>query len=146
MSAPTPANPYQSPHEPAAASPVNRTPAWMWWTGWVITALPVLGLVMSAVMKFMRPEEVVKGMKDAGWPDNLLFGLGVVELTCTILYLIPQTAVLGAILLTGYLGGAVATHVRIGEGFAPPVIMGVLVWLGVFLRDSRLRSLIPIRW
>jgi hypothetical protein len=146
MSASAPANPYESPREPSSASPANRTPAWMRWTGWVITVLPVLGLVMSAVMKFMRPAEVVEGMKKAGWPDNLLFGLGVLEVTCTILYLIPQTAVLGAILLTGYLGGAVATHVRIGEGFAAPVIMGVLVWLGVFLRDSRLRALIPIRW
>ena len=100
----TPANPYQPPREATGVAPANRTPAWMRWTGWVVTVLPVLGLVMSAVMKFMRPAEVVEGMKKAGWPNNLLFGLGVLEVTCTILYLIPQTAVLGAILLTGYLG------------------------------------------
>lgn len=146
MSTSTTANPYPPPREPAGVTPASPTPAWMRWTGWVITVLPVLGLVMSAAMKFMKPPEVLKGMETAGWPVHLLFGLGVLEVTCTILYLIPQTAVLGAILLTGYLGGAVATHVRIGEGFAAPVIMGVLVWLGLFLRDARLRSLIPLRW
>lgn len=71
--------------------------------------------------------------------------LGVTELLCAVLYAIPQTSVLGAILLTGYMGGAIATHARIGEGFIPQIIIGVLVWLGLFLRDARLRALIPIR-
>jgi hypothetical protein len=76
-----------------------------------------------------------------------MFALGIVELTCTILYLIPQTAVLGAILLTGYLGGATATHVRIADwGHAPiPVVLGIVIWIGIALRDGRLWSLIPLR-
>jgi hypothetical protein len=127
-----------------AKQPPN--PKWMFWTGWVLTVLPVFGLVMSAIFKFMKPADVVKEFARLGWGENLAFGLGVLEITCAIIYIIPQTAVLGAILLTGYLGGAVATHVRVGDGFAPPIIMGVLVWFGIFLRDPRLRALIPIRW
>ena len=82
----------------------------MFWTGWVISALPVLMLLLSAAMKFAKPAFVLEGMAKHGYPEDLIFGLGVVELTCTVLYLIPQTSVLGAILLTGYLGGAVATE------------------------------------
>jgi hypothetical protein len=117
----------------------------MYWLGWVFTVLPLLGLVMSAVFKFLKPADLVKEFGRLGWPENLAFGLGIVELACAILYLIPQTSVLGAILLTGYLGGATATHVRIGDGFAPPIIMGVMIWLGLFFRDARLRALIPLR-
>ena len=72
-------------------------------------------------------------------------GLGILEVACTVIYLIPRTAVLGAILLTGYLGGATATHVRIGEPWFMPVLLGVVVWLGIYLRDPRLRALIPLR-
>ncbi len=115
------------------------------WTGRVISALAVAGLLMSAGMKFTNAPDVVKGVEHLGWPLKLVVVLGIIELTCTILYAIPQTAVLGAILLTGYLGGAIATHVRIEEGFAPPVILGVMVWLGLFLRDPRLRALLPLR-
>jgi hypothetical protein len=126
-------------------SPSISHPKWMVWTGRVVSALPVLALTMSAIMKFMLPADAVKGFEHLGWPVSLAIALGIIELGSTILYVIPQTAVLGAILLTGYLGGAVATHVRIEEGFAAPVIIGVLVWLGLWLRDSRLRSLIPLR-
>lgn len=115
------------------------------WAGCIVSALPVLMLVMSAVMKIMKPPAVVKGFADLGWPENLALALATVELGCTVLYLIPRTSVLGAILLTGYLGGATAAHVRIGEQFAIPVILGVLVWLGLYLRDARLRALIPFR-
>jgi hypothetical protein len=115
------------------------------WTGRVISALPVLGLLMSAAMKFTTSPDLTKGMEHLGWPMNLAKPLGITELVCTILYAIPQTSVLGAILLTGYLGGATATHVRVGDNFAAPVILGVLVWLGLFLRDPRLRSLLPLR-
>lgn len=117
----------------------------MLWAGNVVSALPVLMLVMSGVMKILQPPDVVKGFASLGWPVNLAIVLAVVELGCTILFVIPQTAVLGAILLTGYLGGATATHVRIGEPFYVPIILGVLIWLGLFLRDGRLRALIPIR-
>jgi hypothetical protein len=100
---------------------------------------------MSAAMKFAMPADAVEGFEHLGWPRELAIALGIIELTCTVLYLIPQTAVLGAILLTGYLGGAIATHVRIEEGFVPPLILGVLVWLGLYLRDRRLRALVPLR-
>jgi len=116
------------------------------WTGRVISALPVLALVMSAVMKFVQPPDVAKGFEHLGWPMSLAIGLGILELTCTVIYVIPQTSVLGAILLTGYLGGATATHVRISDNFVAPIIIGVLVWLGLYLRDPRLRALIPLRW
>jgi uncharacterized membrane protein YphA (DoxX/SURF4 family) len=129
----------QPPNQPAPTSPA------LLWTGRVISTLPVLGLVMSAVMKFAQPPEVIKGFEDLGWPLHLAVALGIVELVCTVLYAIPQTAVLGAILLTGYLGGATATHVRIGDNFAAPIVLGVLVWLGLFLRDARLRVLLPLR-
>jgi DoxX-like family len=115
------------------------------WTGYVLSALPTLSLIASAVMKFVKPEGLPKEFDRLGWPLHLATPLGIVELTCAILYAIPQTSVLDAILVTGYLGGAVATHVRIGDNFIPPVIFGVLVWLGLFLRDPRLRALLPLR-
>ena len=103
---------------------------------------------MSAYMKFAQPPDVAKGFEHLGWPMNLAIALGIVELSCTVLYVIPQTSVLGAILLTGYLGGAVATHVRVGDpipNVVTPIVLGVLVWLGLFLRDARLRVLLPLR-
>src|SRR5207247_7974832 len=93
-------------------APVSRT---TFWIGHAVSAFPVLILFVAAIMKFARPGFVVEGMAQHGYPEGLIFGLGVVELTCTVLYLVPQTSVLGAILLTGYLGGATATHVRVGE-------------------------------
>ena len=129
---------------PASPSP---NPTWMVWTGRVVSALPVLALLMSGAFKFMKPnEEMVKGLDHIGWKADQLSTLGIVEIACTVLYVIPQTSILGAILLTGYLGGATATHVRVGDPWFAPVIIGVLVWLGLFLRDARLRALIPLRW
>lgn len=116
----------------------------LFWVGCAVSGLPILALVMSSVMKFVKPIQVVEEFNRMGYPDSYALGLGIVELVCTILYIIPQTSVLGAILLTGYLGGATATHVRIGDNFIPPVVLGVLVWLGLFLRDSRIRALIPL--
>ena len=115
------------------------------WTGRVISALPVLGLLGSAWMKVWGGEQAMKGFEHLGYSPKLAIRLAAVELACTLLYVVPQTAVLGAILLTGYLGGATATHVRVGEAFHMPVVFGVLLWLGLFLRDPRLRSLIPLR-
>ena len=117
----------------------------MLWIGRVISALIVLGLTVSAVFKFVQPADVPEEFTRLGWPVNIALALGIVELTCAILYAIPQTAVLGAILATGYLGGAIATHVRIEEQFVPPLVMGVLAWVGLYLRDARLRALIPWR-
>jgi DoxX-like family len=117
------------------------------WAGRIISALPALFLLMDVVMKLFKSAAVVEETARLGYPD-VMFGLGLVLLACVVLYVIPATSVLGAILLTGYLGGAVASHVRVGEGLFPvffPVIVGVLLWLGLYLRDVRLRSLIPLR-
>jgi hypothetical protein len=112
------------------------------WSGRIMSALPVLLLLMSAVMKIAQTAEVVKGFAD--WPAGSAVAIGVLELTCTALYLIPRTAVLGAILLAAYLGGATAVSVRMGVNFTMPVVCGVLVWGGLWLRDPRLRVLIPL--
>ena len=110
-----------------------------------MSALPVLMLLFSAAMKLAKPPMVVEGMAKSGIPEHLAFGIGLLELACTILYIIPQTAVLGAILLTGYLGGAIMTHLRLGEAWIGPAVFGVFIWGGLFLRDPRLRALIPLR-
>lgn len=109
--------------------------------------LPSLFLLIDGVMKLFKPAIVVEATVKLGYPENTILPIGIVLTVCTILYLIPRTAVLGAILLTGYLGGAVATHVRVGEGLFPvsfPIIFGVLLWGGLYLRNNRLRTLIPI--
>ncbi len=126
-------------HQPVPAS------KWLFWVGWIITVLPALGLIMSAVMKFMKPPEVTDNLAKLGWAESSLLGLAIVELGCLAVYLCPRTALLGAILLTGYLGGATATHVRIGDNFIAPFVVGALVWLGLLLRDERLRALLPWR-
>jgi hypothetical protein len=115
------------------------------WTGRIMSAVPVLVLVMSAVMKFAKPAPVLQGFAHLGLPETPAIGLGVLELACTALYVIPRTAVLGAILLTGYLGGAIVSHLRVGDAFIGPLIFGVLIWAGLFLREKRLRALIPLR-
>jgi len=115
------------------------------WTGWIMSALPVLMLLISAAAKFAKPAPVMEGFTHLGLPEKLAMPLGILELACTIIYLTPRTSILGAILLTGYLGGAIATHVRIGDPFHTVVVFGVLVWGGLFLREPRLRALIPLR-
>ena len=117
----------------------------MLWTGRIMSALPVLMLTFSGVMKLLNPPGLADGFNHLGVPVNLALGLGILELSCTIIYVIPRTAVLGAILLTGYLGGAVLTHLRVGDPFLAPVLPGVLLWGGLYLRDPRLRALIPLR-
>jgi DoxX-like family len=117
----------------------------MLWAGWVIGTLPALLLIASAVGKLTKADAVVEGFTAMGWNPDLARGLGVVELLCAIIYLVPQTSVLGAILLTGYMGGAIATHVRLGEAIYTQTILGVLFWLGLYLRDARIRALLPLR-
>jgi hypothetical protein len=125
---------------PASTSPM------MLWIGRVLSALPVLMLLFSGVLKLLRPEAVVQEFERLGYRDeSVIVALGIVEITCAIIYAIPRTAVLGAILLTGYLGGAVATHVRIADPWFPPIIGGVLVWLGLWFRDAQVRALAPLR-
>ena len=116
------------------------------WIGRVLSGLVGLMLLFSAFMKFKFPPEAAEGFAHLGWRKEVASTLGLIEIGCTIVYLIPQTAVLGAILLAGYLGGATATHVRVGDAtWFGPIIVGVVAWLGIYLREPRLRSLIPIR-
>ena len=127
----------------ATAPPAN--PKWMTWLGWVLTVLPSAALIMSAGFKFSGDKTVTEGLQKMGWGPNLAVPLGITELTCTILYLIPQTSVLGAILLTGYMGGAIATHISLEEPFAFQAVFGIVIWLGIFLREPRLRTILPYR-
>ena len=117
------------------------------WTGRVFSALPIFMLLFSAALKLLHPPQVVQGfVGQFGYPERLLLPLGVIELTCALLYIIPRTAVLGAILVTGYLGGAIATHVRVlDSGFSTALVLGILAWAGLYLRDPRLRALLPLR-
>jgi hypothetical protein len=116
------------------------------WAGRIMSALPVLLLLFSAALKLARPASTLQAMARYGYPEHLLVAIGLLELFCTLVYLVPQTSILGAILLTGYLGGATATNVRVGDpaGFLT-VLLGILVWGGLYLRDERLRALIPLR-
>ena len=121
-------------------------PTWQLWTGRVLSALPVLLLLLSASMKLSLPPAAVETfVSKLGYPASMLPSVAVLELLCTIVYVVPRTAVLGAVLLTGYLGGAVATHVRVGDAFVVPLLLGVLVWAGLYLRDERIRALLPLR-
>jgi len=113
--------------------------------GWVLSALPSAMLVFSAVLKFLKPPEFGDSMQHLGWDMNAATALGAVEIACTVVYLVPRTAVLGAVLLTGYLGGATATHARVHDVFIWPVLFGMVVWLGLYLRDARVRALLPLR-
>jgi uncharacterized protein YndB with AHSA1/START domain len=126
-------------------SQTASNPTWMSWIGWIISILPALALIASGSMKVMniKPPE---GSPDIGWSESAMHGLAIVEIGSAVLYLFPPTAVLGAIVMTGYLGGAVATHVRIGDPMIyPPIILGVLAWFGLLLRDARLRAILPWR-
>jgi hypothetical protein len=115
------------------------------WSGRAISSLAVLALLASAYFKFMPPPGTEEGLAHIGWPMKLMFAIGITEVACTILYAIPQTSVLGAILITGYLGGATATHVRVGDNFIAPIVIGIVVWVGLYLREPRLRALAPLR-
>lgn len=115
------------------------------WTGWVFSAIPIMLMFVGGFYTIGHTDMVQQQLNHFGYPDNFARKLIVIEMACGLIYAIPQTAVLGAILLTGYLGGTVATHLRVGEAPVPPIVLGVLVWLGLLLRDSRLRGLIPLR-
>jgi len=134
----------------ATARTMGTTPPrgrWMLWTGRVLSALPILAMLMSASMKLSHaPQFVAMWTGKLGFPESALTGVGLLELTCVLLYAVPRTAVLGAVLLTGYLGGAITAHVRIGDpGLVTPLVLGALAWAGLFLRDGRVRALMPLR-
>jgi hypothetical protein len=112
------------------------------WTARVVSTLLIVFLLFDAVAKLLRLPPVVEGTVRVGYPEAVIVPLGVVLLASTVLYAVRRTAVLGAILLTAWLGGATATHVRIGEPFWMPVLFGVLLWGCLFLRDERVRGLL----
>jgi hypothetical protein len=120
---------------------------WMLWTGRVVSLWPVFIVVLSATWKLTRNPWYVAEFTRIGWPESALPLLAFLQLGSLLLYVIPRTAVLGAVLLTGYLGGAVATYVRMGEPYPVlvPLSTSVIAWAGIYLRDERLRSLLPLR-
>lgn len=119
------------------------------WVGRVLSALAVLFLIFDGVIKVMVIEPVVEASARLGLPVDVARGIGILELVCVAVYLIPRTSVLGAVLLTGFLGGAIAIHVRIGDPLFShvlfPAYVGALLWGGLFLREDRLRALLPVR-
>ena len=130
--------------EPSTARPSKAA----LWTGRVMSGLPALFLLFDAAMKLVKPQFVVDATVRLGYPEGVIVPLGVVLLVCTVLYLVPRTSVLGAILLTGYLGGAVATHVRHEDSpfeIVFPFVLGALIWGGLVLREPRLRLVLPWR-
>lgn len=139
------ANVYESSQtHAAAASPTHVTR----WAGRILSGLPVLFLVFDGTIKLLNVQPVAEASQLLGLPLGLAPGIGVLLLACLAVYLVPRTAVLGAILLTGYLGGALSLQLRIGApvfSLVFPVILGVMLWGGLFLRDAQLRTLIPLR-
>jgi hypothetical protein len=120
---------------------------WMVWAGRVISLWPAVVVVSSATWKLTRNPWYVAEFGRIGWPEGALTGLALLQLGCLALYLIPPTAILGAVLLTGYLGGAIAAYVRIGEPYPVlvPLSTSLIAWAGIYLRDERLRALLPLR-
>ena len=117
------------------------------WAGRILSGLPTLFLLVDGGMKLFKPPVVVESTLQLGYPESAIVGIGLVLLASTFLYFIPRTAILGAILLTGYLGGAVATHVRVSGSWFNivfPVVVGCMVWGGLWLRDKKLERLLPL--
>jgi len=115
------------------------------WAGRAVSVLVALVFAISALMKLMGGAEVKQGMGHLGLPETLIIPLAILEVSCVMIYLFPATSVLGAILLTGYMGGAICTHLRVGDPFVVQITLGVLAWLGLYLRENRLRGLLPLR-
>jgi DoxX-like protein len=119
------------------------------WTGRILSGLAVVFLSFDAGVKLLQLPVAVQGTRELGYPEGVVFGLGVVQLACLIVYLVPRTSVLGAVLWSGYLGGAIATHVRLSHPLFShtlfPVYVATLIWGGLWLRDQRLRAVLPVR-
>jgi hypothetical protein len=119
---------------------------WVRRAGYVVSGAIVLMMLMSATMKLTGNAEIVELMTTKfGFTKEAVFTIGILELACVVLYAVPRTTVLGAVLFTGYLGAAIAAHVRVADPFTTPLILGCVAWLGVFLRDERVRNLVPLR-
>lgn len=127
--------------------PKTSTKRWVLWVGWILSLWPVFVVVSSATWKLTRNPWYVGEFARIGWPASALTGLALLQLGCLALFVIPPTAVLGAVLLTGYLGGAIATYVRMGEPYPVlvPLSTSLIAWAGIYLREERLRSLLPLR-
>ena len=120
----------------------------MLWTGRILSGLIALLFVFDGVGHLMKPAPVVEAFARLGYPLSASVGIGVLALVCTAIYVTPRTSIFGAILMTGYLGGAVSTHVRAGSTLFEtifPVILGTLMWAGIYVRDAQLRKLLPVR-
>ena len=118
----------------------------MLWTGRVLSALPALLVLFGAIVKLLQLPSVFDGFRQSGFQPSAVLPVGIIELVCTVVYLIPRTRFLGAVLMTGLLGGAVAANVRMGDPtWILPAVCGVLVWAGLFFRDANLRALLPVR-
>jgi len=115
------------------------------WVGWALSGLAALLFLFSAFMKLKGGPELDQGMAHLGLPPSMVQPLAILELTCLAIYLIPATSVLGAILLAGYIGGTIVTHWRSGDPFIVNIVLGLVVWLGIYLREPRLKELIPLR-
>lgn len=138
----------------AAEVPMSEAPLrkmnvkrWVWLAGWVLSLWPAFVIVSSATWKLTRNPWYVGEFGRIGWPESALTGLALLQLGCLALYLIPPTAILGAVLLTGYLGGAIAAYTRMGEPYPVlvPLSTSLIAWAGIYLREERLRRLLPVR-
>ncbi len=129
----------------AQTAPVSKG---MLWTGYIISGLVVLFMIFDGATKVMKVPQVIQASAKLGYHDTTIVGIGAALLVCTAFYVIPRTSIFGAILLTGYLGGAVDANVHSGSALfniSFPIVFGVLAWLGIYLRDQRLRALVPLR-
>jgi len=124
------------------SAPVSKK---MLWAGIIISALPTILFFVTGVFPFINPAAAQAGTAHMGYPASAGIVISILEIGCAIIYAIPRTSVLGAILLTGYLGGATASHIRIGEPPVAPLVVAALIWLGIYLREPRLRAVLPVR-
>lgn len=118
------------------------------YAGRVLSGLAIVFLLFDAALKLLKVKAAVEGTTQLGYPESVILPIGVIQVVCLIVYLVPRTSVLGAVLWTGYLGGAIATHVRVGSPLVThtlfPIYVALLLWAGLWLRDARLRALLPV--
>lgn len=132
--------------QPARVTSVPSKPSkGIFWTSIVLSAIPVALLLFSAVLKLTKSPQVVQGFTQMGFSESVIIPIGITELLCTLIYLVPRTSVFGAVLLAGYLGGATVSNLRAGQSIWIPIACGVLLWLGLWLREPRLQALTPLR-
>jgi hypothetical protein len=146
---PAPAASQDASHAPKTAALDSRPSSKALWAGRILSGLAVLFMLFDATIKVLELPVAIQGTTQLGYPESVVFGLGIVQLVCLAVYLFPRTSVLGAVLWTGYLGGAIATHVRLGNPLFShvlfPTYVAAFLWLGLWLRDERLRAVLPFR-